>query len=149
MAQSIEITEVKNNGKELCTPMTKSYNTAFIDSTRVDGTGCEIFLGGRNTKDVRKVSETNAAVLAAANAAPTTDIEKLLALTVKAKAGDLESRITPYAMNVNKANIVEYFADPSDAADSIVIIATGKNSAERMVLVVDQTYAALKAKFLL
>jgi hypothetical protein len=149
MSQSIEITEEKVNGTTHTTPITKSYNTAFIKSTRVNGSKCELELMGKNTKDIRLVSETNAAVLAAANAAPTTEIETLLAVTVKKVDGDLESRVTPYAENLAKATIVEYFADPKDATDSIVVVAVDRNTIDRKFYTVDETYAALKAKWLL
>lgn len=147
--QSIEVTEEVVNGFTHSTAITKSYNTFFIKDTAVNGTGCEIELYGRATKDTRKVTETNAAVLSAANAAPTTDIEKLLAVTVKARQGDVESAVTPYAMNLSKRSIVEYYADPNDANDSIVIQSIDKNSVERIIYTVDETYAALKADWLL
>jgi len=149
MAQSFEVTEVSVNGNSHKTALTKSYNSFFVKNTKVNGSGCELELLGRATKDVRIVSESNAAVLAAANAAPTTTIEKLLAVTVKSKQGDLESRITPYAMSLSKNTIVEYYADPNDAADTIVIVAREKNTVERIIYTVDETYAAIKAKFLL
>ena len=153
MAQSIEVTEKVVNGKTLGTPLVKSLNTSYIERTQaVDASGTndtEIFLGGRNTKDLRRVDETQAAVLAAMNAAPTTDIETGLSVTVKKKEGDLEERITPYLLTIAKSQIVEYYADPNDDTDSIIIVAVNDNSAERTIYTVDDTYAALKAKWLL
>ena len=153
MAQSFEVTEKVVNGKTHATAITKSYNSAFVDRfVGVDASGTddtEVFLKGRATKDLRRVNENYAAVLAAMNAAPTTDIEKAISLTVKAKQGDLEERITPYLQGFGKLSIVEYYADPNDANDSIVITAKGKNDMERQVWTVDDTYAAIKAKWLL
>jgi hypothetical protein len=153
MAQSFEVTEKVVNGKTHGTALTKSYNSAYVENFKgVDASGTddtEVFLKGRATKDLRRVDENYAAVLAAMNAAPTTTIEKSISLTVKAKQGDLEANIVPFLKGFGKSTIVEYFADPNDAADSIVITAEGKNDMERAVWTVDETYAAIKAKFLL
>ena len=69
MAQSIEVTEKVVNGKTHGTPVTKSINTLYIKSfSGVDAAGTddtEIFLRGRATKDLRRVDENYAAVLAA------------------------------------------------------------------------------------
>lgn len=153
MAQAIEVTEKAVNGKTHQTAITKSYNTALIETvnnlTVVGGDDAEVFLGGRATKDVRTTNEDQATIDLLMNAAPTTDIEKGLLLTVKAKDGQLESNTTPYVKIFGKAQVVEFFADPNDATDSFVITRYGKNNAERSVYLVDETYAAIKALWLL
>ena len=153
MAQSFEVTEKINNGKTLATPLTKSYNTQYVERARgVDATGTddtEIFLAGRNTKDLRRVDENYATVLAAMNAPVTTDIEKGLSLTVKYKQGDLPENVTPYLQIFGKHEIVEYFADPNNPTDTVIIVATGETNIEREVYFVDEEYPDVKAKWLL
>lgn len=153
MAQSLEVTEKVVNGFTHPTAITKSYNSAFVETFRgVDAAGdddTEIFLRGRATKDLRRVDENYAAVLAAANGVTTTAIETALSLTVKAAPGDLEADITPYLQGFPKNQVVEFYADPNDANDSIVITARGKNGLERDVWTVDEAYAAIKANWLL
>lgn len=146
MAQFVEITEEINNGTTNQSPITKSLNTHFIKSSQVNGTGAEIIMRGRDTMDSRIVTETNAAVLAAANAAPTSDIQKLLAVTVKKGPGGREEA-TPFALNIAKINVVEFYEDPQDSADSIIVVSGDKNQAERRVYTVDETYASLKTAF--
>lgn len=153
MAQSLEVTEKEVNGKVLGTPITKSYNSDYVDRFRgVDATGTddtEIFLKGRATKDLRRVDENYAAVLAAMNGATTTQVEKSISLTVKKEEGDIEANVTPYLQGFAKVRVVEFYADPNDAADSIVITARGKNDMERQVWTVDEDYATIKALWLL
>jgi len=146
MAQFVEVTEEINNGTTNDTPITKSLNTHFLKSSQVNGTGAEVIMRGRGTMDSRIVSETNAAVLAAANAAPTSDVEKMLSLTVKkGPSGRTES--TPFALSMAKINVTEFYADLQDNTDSIVIVSGDDNQAERRVYLVDETYAALKTAF--
>lgn len=156
MAQSLEVTETINNGSTHSSAITKSYNSDFVERFRgVDAAGdddTEIFMKGRATKDLRRVSENYAAVLAAANFAatdPTTAIETTLSLTVKKEEGDLESNVTPFLQGFSKVRVVEFYEDPQDSGDSIVITARGKNDQERQVWTVDEDYAAVKALWLL
>lgn len=153
MAQSIEVTEKEVNGRTNSSPITKSINTDYIESFRgVDASGTddtEIFLKGRATKDLRRVNENYAAVAAAAIVVSTSVKDLIVSLTVKKKSGDIEANVTPYLTGIPKHTIVEYFADPNDATDSIVVTARGKNDMEREYWTVDETYAAIKAKFLL
>lgn len=153
MAQAIEVTEVINNGNTHKTAITKSINTRFIESfQREDITAAsndtKIILFGKGTKDSRHVSEAYGTVLTAMNAAPTTDIQKALTMTVKARQGDIETGIT-YLKAVAKKQIVEFYADPTDATDTIIVVAEGENNAERRVYLVNETYAATKAFWLL
>lgn len=151
MAQFIEVTEKEQNGISNVSPITKSYVVHNIESAQpVDVNGVNdtiIFLGGRKTKDVRRVDEEYVDVIADANAAPSADVERILDLTIKAKQGDLEERITPYSKGILKNQVVEFYADPNDAADSIVVVKVGDNNAERIIYTVDEDYAAIKASF--
>ena len=153
MAQSLEVTETINNGSTHSSAITKSYNSDFVERFRgVDAAGdddTEIFMKGRATKDLRRVSENYAAVLAAMNGATTTQVEKSISLTVKKEEGDLESNVTPFLQGFAKVRVVEFYEDPQDYGDSIVITARGKNDQERQVWTVDEDYAAVKALWLL
>lgn len=153
MAQVIEVTEKSVNGKTHKTPITKYYNTGLIENTNaVDASGtndCEIFLAGRATKDIRRVDETQAQILALINTPPTTDVEKGVSLTVKARGGQLESNTTPYVRTFGKTSIIEFFADPNDSGDSFVVTRYGKNNAERQIWLVDDIATDIRDKFLL
>lgn len=147
MSQFIEVTEEQNNGATHETAITKSLVLSAIDDFVAEGSKTIIFVKGRGQKDTRLVSEDYATVLAAANAAPSADVERVVDFTVKAMQGDLESRVTPYNKGINKDQVIEFYADPQDANDSIVVTSLSKNEAERVVYTVDDTYANIKSSF--
>ena len=153
MAQALEVTEKEVNGLVHATPITKSINSDFVEYFRgVDASGTddsEIFLRGRATKDLRRVDENYAGVLAVVNGATTTQVEKAVSLTVKKREGQLESEVTPYLQGFPKVKIVEFYEDLNASGDSIVITSRGKNDMEREIWYVSETYAAIKAKWLL
>ena len=149
MAQSIEITEEINNGKTHPSPITKSINTFYVKATQSNGAKCEIELKGRSTQDYRIVSESNSAVFALAVAAPTTDINTLFAAPVKQFPGGLELE-TFVDRNFSMVSVVEFYDNPQDAGVSTVIVeAEEKNTAERAVYIVEETYTNIKAKWVL
>jgi hypothetical protein len=149
MSQVIEITEEINNGTTNQTPITKSLNVDYVKGNQDRATGgSEIEMAGRSTKDSRIVSEDASTVLAAANAAPTTDIERLMALTVVRFPGKLEEA-TPVARNFAKREVVEFYANPQDAGQTVIVEAEDKNSAERQVYIVDEDYATVGALWVL
>tara|TARA_R110000824_G_scaffold30963_1_gene101251 strand:+ start:181 stop:627 length:447 start_codon:yes stop_codon:yes gene_type:complete len=148
MAQSIEINEEITNGLTHATPVVKSLNTFYIKGTQANASKCDIEMMGRNTKDYRTVSESNSAVLALANAAPTTDISTLFAADVTQFPGGLELG-TVVERNFSKDAVVEFYADPQNAANTIVIEAEETNTIERRVYVVAASYASIKAFWLL
>ena len=148
MAQSVEVTEEVNNGTTNNTPITKSINTRYLKSSQDQGSGALLVVAGRDTMDTRVVSEDNATVLAAANGVTTTDIEKLLAVTVlKGPSG--REVAAPFAKSIAKIDIVEFYADLQTPTDSVIVLQADKNDAERKVYIVDETYTAIKAKWLL
>ncbi len=151
MAQSFEVTEKVVNGKTHQTAIVKSYNTSFVETaTAVDASGADdtlVFLAGRATKDLRRVDEDYAAVVAAMNAASAGYDKSGVSLTVKAAPGDTVENTTPYAQMFAKSDVVEFFANPNDAADSFVITQTGANNQERSVWLVDDLYSAIKTDF--
>ena len=153
MAQALEVTEKEVNGLVHTTPITKSINSDFVETFRgVDASGTddtEVFLTGRATKDLRRVNENYAAVLAAMNGATTSQLEKSVSLTVKKKEGQLESEVTPYLRGFPKVKTVEFYEDLNASGDSIVITSRGKNDMEREIWYVSETYAAIKAKWIL
>ena len=155
MAQSLEVTETINNGKTYSTEITKSYNSRFVKRARGVAVGSdnftEVFMKGRATKDLRRVRQDYATVLAAINGLEQTLLgnDRVMSLTVKARGGDLESNITPYLQMFPKNDVVEFYADPNDSGDSIVITQAGKNNQERQVWTVDEDYAGVKALWLL
>ena len=144
-------TEKNQNGSLHATPITKSYVVANIESHQaVDASGTndsEIFLSGRGTKDLRRVDQNYAAVLAAINAAATANVEKTVDLSVKKKDGQLEERVVPFNKAIEKDRIVEFYEDPNVSGDSIVIVKKDVNRAERVIYYVSDTYTALKASF--
>lgn len=151
MAQSIEVTEKVQNGITNATPVVKSYVVANIESHQaVDASGAndsEVFLTGRGMKDLRRVDQDYASVLALINAAPSADVEKTVDLVVKRKDGQLEERVTPFNKAVEKHRIVEFYEDTNAAGNSVVIVKKDDNRAERVIYYVTNTYAALKASF--
>lgn len=151
MAQSIEVTEKVVNGHTHATAITKSYVVNNIESHQgVDASGTddsEIFLAGRGTKDLRRVDENYATVLAAINAAATANVEKTVDLVVKKKEGQLEENVTQYNKAIEKDRIVEFWEDLNAAGDSVVVVKKDVNRAERVIYYVTNTYAALKASF--
>ena len=153
MAQALEVTEKEVNGTVHATAIVKSINSDFVEYFRgVDASGTddsEIFLKGRATKDLRRVDENYAAVLAVMNGATTTQVEKAVSLTVKKREGQIESEVSPYLQGFAKVKVVEFYEDPNVSGDSIVITSRGKNDMERDVWYVSESYDAIKASWLL
>jgi hypothetical protein len=151
MAQSIEATEKQVNGITHKTPIVKSYVVANIESHQgVDASGdddSEIFLRGKGIKDLRRVDQNYAAVLALINAAPSADVEKTVDMVVKKKDGQLEERVTQYNKAIEKDRIVEFWEDLNSIGNSIVVVKKDINRAERVIYYVTNSYAALKASF--
>jgi hypothetical protein len=144
MAQSIEVTELENNGTINKTPVTKSLNVLYIESigeTR-DNLNSEIFMSGKSTKDFRVCLETQAALVLLANAAPTADIVRVLDLTVVNKVGNLPRET--YKKAINKYEVVEFYADTQEPTNTVVIVQETENNAERSVYIVDEDYSTVK-----
>jgi len=153
MAQALEVTEKSVNGIEHSAPILKSINSDYVNYfIGVDATGSddtEVSLRGRATKDTRIVDENYAGVLAVMNGATTTQVEKALSLTVKKSPGKADFESVPYLQAFTKLTVVEFYANPQDAADTIIVVARGKNDMERKNYIVDDTYADVKAMWLL
>lgn len=143
MTKFIELTEERVNGFTHATPIKKSYNTYFLKDSVVESGKALLMMKGKAIKDTRLVSETNAHVLAVANAFIPDSGEEVLSLSVLYKQGDTPTAIIAYVKNFAKKSIVEYYADPTTATITQIVIAKDELTAEREIYFVDEDYSVI------
>lgn len=118
-------------------PIAKLYGTKYISSTRANGSKCTVIMDGKYVNEERLVSETFSAI----NTLTTGGyIDFLITLTVKELNGVAVT--TAYSQSFRASQIVEAYADPADANDSVVRVREDGRK-EDDLYTVDETLAAI------
>ncbi len=141
MANLITVTEEQNGSVTYPTAKTKLLGVAKIQNVVPQSAGTKsLILTDAVTEPTQRVcTETVAAVLALQNTAAT---KTAIALTVKKIEGEVEGFLTAEVRNFTLADVVEVFADPADANDSVVVMAH-PNKSSWTNYIVDETVAAI------
>lgn len=144
-----QVTEEKVRDITHPTPITKLYGTHKTSSILDEPGSKSLVVQGALQ---RVVSEDQTTLVGLRNAAPgVADVESIT-LTVKKVDGDLEDLAVTQDRSVDLKEVVEVYADPLDAADSIVVLEEvsperpgGALKTMRTVLTVDEDLATIAA----
>jgi hypothetical protein len=141
MSILISLSEEQAGSTTHASAITKLYSVPFINKTRqypADTTKTVLHLDGKGGVDERLVSETSTVVNNLVNGGY---VDFMLVLTVKAVSGNINDSY-PYSMSVKASAVVEIYADPNDANDSIVRV-RDEDKQEDVFYTVDETLAVI------
>jgi hypothetical protein len=144
MARAITVTENAIGSIVHSSPITKLVGVSKIVETFDEaGEGVVITKNFRTENAQRKTVELSATLLADINAAVAAEVNAV-AVTVKNVDGNYEPLAVPYTKNIAVDSIVEAYADPSDPADTVLIVEDESKSIP-LTYVIDEDFATLEA----
>ncbi len=140
MAILVSLNVEKNNSGTLSAPRTTLYGIPFITLVRANGAGSTLIVKGLNGPEEVIVSQSYASVDALINAGY---LDFSIPLTVNSVVG-IPRDTYPYAISLRASNIVEVYANPQNASESVVTYRDEESPNDRLYIV-NEDLAAISA----
>lgn len=142
MSILIPVSEERNPQLLHKTPVSKLYGVPFINSIRdkISGVGSIVEMDGKNNNEVREVSDLYSAIDILAKVGY---IDFMLPINVKSVSGNQRDSY-PYSYSIKASSIVEAYANPNDASDSIIRVRDNEKQEDKLYTV-DETLAEITA----